>query len=322
MTLSVMLIEDGHLRNDDLPVERVSEVLGRPGMRVWVDVTQPTSAELRRLQEEFGLPTLAVEDAEEAHQRPKIDRYENCVYAVAYGAKTAGRRIDLDEIGFFLASSFIITVRHHPLRDVEEMRERIVVAPAELRRRPGFIAYIVLDHVIDGYFEVLETVEDQLTELEEALIQDRPDRGDMDAAFQLRRDMVRFRRVVAPLREVLNSLLRRDESDLGVELEEYFRDLYDHVVKVYEELDVARELLGAALEAHMSIVSNRLNTVVLKVSAWAAIIAVPTFIASLYGMNFHYMPELHWRYGYPVMAGVMIACAALLYTFFRRRRWL
>jgi len=153
-------------------------------------------------------------------------------------------------------------------------------------------------------------------------MQDRPETGDVSSSFQLRHDLVSFRRVVAPLREVLNTLLRRDETGLGPELDEYFRDLYDHVIKVYEELDVGRELLSAAFEAHLSVVSNRLNNVVLKVSAWAAIIAVPTFIASVYGMNFARMPELHWAFGYPAVVVAMAACAGALYALFRRRGWL
>jgi magnesium transporter len=322
MTLLTTIIRDGSLQSIELPFDEISDVLQRGDTLVWVDVTRPSAVELLQLQEEFDLPPLAVEDAVEAHQRPKIHRYERSLFAVAYGASMSLGGIHLSEVGMFVAPLFVITVRHDPILDIEPVRRRLETAPRDLQQRAAFIAYAMLDHLVDGYFDVLEEVEDRLADLEESLMQDRPEAGDLSATFQLRRDIVSFRRVVAPLREVLNTLLRRDETGLGPELDEYFRDLYDHVIKVYEELDVGRELLSAALEAYMSVVSNRLNNVVLKVSAWAAIIAVPTFIASVYGMNFRHMPELRWGFGYPTAILAMLACAGVLYALFKRRGWL
>lgn len=323
MTLTTHVFRERRCRQEPLPFHQISDVLATGTDLVWVDVVTPTEDEIGQLAEEFSLPPLAVEDALEAHQRPKIDRYSNCLFAVAYGASIVGGRLQLSEVGLFAAPSFAITLRHQPALNIDRVVERLRSCPEELAEGGAFITYAVIDHVVDGYFEALEYLQDEIVETEERLLgPSSSGDADLPAVFQLRRDIVHFRRVVAPLREVLNTLLRRDESVLGAALDDHFRDLSDHVIKVYEELDMGRELLAAAVEGHMSVVSNRLNNVVLKVSAWAAIIAVPTFIASVYGMNFHRMPELHWSFGYPFAGALMIFVGVLLYSLFHRRNWL
>ena len=322
MTLTTVLFHDGRCRPEPLPFEQISDVLAAGSDLVWVDVVLPTEEEIQQLAEEFSLPPLAVEDALEAHQRPKIDRYQNCLFAVAYGAAIVDGGLQLSEVGLFAAPHFAITVRHQPALNIDRVGERLQACPKELSEGGGFVMYVVFDHIVDGYFEALEYLQDRIVETEERLLTTTSGDGDLPAVFRLRHDIVRFRRAVAPLREVLNTLLRRDETVLDPALDEHFRDLSDHVIKVYEELDMGRELLATAVEGHMSVVSNRLNNVVLKVSAWAAIIAVPTFIASVYGMNFRHMPELHWTLGYPFAGGLMLAVGGLLYALFHRRDWL
>jgi magnesium transporter len=324
MTLSNVLFRQGALSEEPVPFEQISELLKDPQNFVWVDVVAPTAEEMAALEEEFSLHPLAVEDAVNAHQRPSVERYESSVFAVVYGASVAGDRVVLHELGTFVAPNFLITVRHEPAYDITRFRQRLRRDTEEMRTGGGaFAAYALLDEVVDGYFGVTGHLQDRIEEMEETLVWgDLGDREDLSAAYRVRRDVIYFRRVVAPMREVLNAIVRRDEELFDHQLDEYFRDLYDHVVRVYEELDTDRDLIGAAMENHLSVVSNRLNRVVLRVSAWAAIIAVPTFIASNYGMNFHHMPELSWGFGYGFALILMFGTGSVLYFLFRKNKWL
>jgi len=323
MTLTATLFRGGRLQPHAVALADCARLLREPDVFLWVDAVRPTPAEIAGLQEEFGLHPLAIEDALNAHQRPKIDRYDTYAFVVAYGAAVAENHVQLHELGLFLAKNYVITIRHDPVHDIAELRVRLERAAAELGQGGALFAYVILDHLVDGYFEVVAFLQDRIQQIEEQLVwRSGTESAGFPLAYAVRRDVVYFRRVVAPLREVLNAIVRRDEDLFGHELDEYFRDLYDHIIRVHEELDTARELLAAALEDHLSVVSNRLNEVVLKVSAWAAIIALPTVIASIYGMNFDHMPELHWLFGYPFALALMVGSASALYVAFKRRKWL
>jgi magnesium transporter len=324
MALSTTRFHQGSCTEGSVPFAEISELLKDPLNLVWVDAVTPTPEEITALEEEFGLHPLAVEDALNAHQRPKVDRYDGFVFIVAYGATVENESVQQHEVGMFVAPNYVITVRHEPPLDVANLRDRLLRATADLRDSGGaFLAYVVLDEVVDGYFTVIAHLQDRLEDIEETLVWgDKHTPENLSAAYQVRRDVIYLRRVVAPLREVFNALVRRDEVLFDHHLDEYFRDLYDHVTRIYEELDTDRDLLAAALEDHLSVVSNQLNRVVLKVSAWAAIIALPTFIASLYGMNFHHMPELSWQFGYGYALLLMLATGSLLYALFKKSGWL
>jgi magnesium transporter len=236
---------------------------------------------------------------------------------------TVGGRLECRELTVFAAPDFAITVRHTPGDDLAGLRARLDMTPAELDSlEGGFFAYALVDQVVDGYFLAVDDLEDRIESLEEALVYGGDGGPGLESAFAARRDVIYFRRAVSPLREVLNVLLRRDETIVRPQLDTYVRDLYDHVVRVAEDLDTFHDLISASLEAHLSVVSNRMNEVVLKVSAWAAIIALPTVIASIYGMNFVRMPELRWHLGYPYALSLMAASAIGLFAYFKHRRWL
>jgi magnesium transporter len=309
--------------DESVPLDGLAELARQPDVFVWVDLPHPHEDVLNQLATEFGLHPLAVEDALHAHQRPKIERYEGFFTLVIYAAATVAGRLELHELTVFVAPDFAITVRHTSGDDLAELRKRLEMTPDELDTlEGGFFAYVLVDDVVDDYFIAVDELEDRIEALEEALVYG-PDGGPgLETAFAARRDVIYFRRAVSPLREVLNVMLRRDETIVRVDLDTYVRDLYDHVVRVSEDLDTFHDLISAALEAHLSVVSNRMNEVVLKVSAWAAIIALPTVIASIYGMNFQNMPELRWHLGYPFAVGVMAASAIGLFAYFKRRRWI
>ena len=325
MAFTTCVYRDGARSDEQLPFERVSDVLREKDVLVWLDVDGPTLEETAQLGEEFSLHPFALEDAMTPHQRPKIERYEGYVFVVAYAALPQPRRAPvMDEVSMFVAHNYIVTIRHGGGTMLDAVRERIDRTPSLARGGGSQIAYAVLDEIIDGYFPVVEGFEDRIERAEDDLIADGSGdtSGSLAEAFQIKRDLLTFRRVVAPLRDVLGRVVHIDQAVLGVDLDTEFRDLYDHVLRVYDELDTQRDLVTSILEAHLSVVSNRLNLVVLKLSSWAGIVLVPTLIAGIYGMNFDHMPELHWRLGYVYALALMGGSALVLWVRFKRAGWL
>jgi len=324
MAISVTTIDARRRPLAPLPLERVGELAAHPETLVWLDVTEPTREELTALKTTLDLPPMAVEDAMEGRQRPKVDHYDGCVVVVAYAATLtgdAGAAIAFHELELLVSHRWVVTVWQSAHGAIRHYHDAIIDAERPPALTTTGLAYAVLDEVVDSYFDVLDHLQDRIEEVDET-VWSRPDDADLSDAFALRRDLARFRRIVGPMREVLTLAARREGGVLDDSIDEQLHDLYDHVITVHEEIEMSRELLATALEGHMSVVSNRLNEVVLKVSAWAAIIAVPTVIASIYGMNFRDMPELHWGFGYPFALALMIACAVGLYLTFKRQRWL
>jgi len=325
MEPSVIVYRHGRRVDEQWTFDRAASECRDPTTFAWVDLPQADPETLARLQDAFDLHPLAIEDALQARQRPKIDQYSNFFALVAYQSEAGADHVDLREITAYVSRDYAITVRHDGDDGLADLRDRLDQAPEQLERfGGGFFAYVLLDQVVDRYFDAVDALQDRVEQLEERLIYgpQATSGGGLEPAFAARRDMILFRRAVAPLREVLNVLLRRDQEVLDIDLDAYVRDLYDHVVRVSEDLDTMHDLISAALEAHLSVISNNMNEVVLKVSAWAAIIALPTVIASIYGMNFVRMPELHWHLGYYYALGVMGGSALALYGFFKRRGWL
>jgi magnesium transporter len=325
VAFTTCVYRDGVRDDHSLPFAQISDVLKQPDTLVWVDVNSPDEREVAQLGEEFGLHRLALEDALSGHQRPKMERYEGYVFVIAYAAAIGGAgRVDMQEVAIFVSQRFVITIRHGDLFTLDAVRERLDLSPSLLQGGGAEIAYQVLDELIDGYFPVVEAYEDRIEKAEDALL--GPGSIEMQASlaatFQIKRDLLTFRRAVAPLRDVLGRVVHVDKSVLGEDLDVEFRDLYDHVLRVYDELDTQRDLLTGILEAHLSVVSNRLNEVVLKLSSWAGIVLVPTLIAGIYGMNFREMPELHWQFGYAYALSLMALSGAVLWWRFRRAGWL
>jgi magnesium transporter len=292
---------------------------------VWVAVDEPGVDDFAMLQRALGLPELAVESAREGRQRPKLDTYDDCALIVAYAAlvknHSSRRRLRLTELSLFMGRGYMMTVRSDATPQDDALRHRLTSTEGRPLRSSTALVHAALDSIVDDYFGVTEDI-DQRIEAIDRQAYEGLDNAQLARAFALRRDLVRLRRVVGPLREVLNGMVRREGGVLDDSVDEHLRDLYDHVITVYEDLEMARDLLAGDLEAHLSAVSNRMNSIVLKVSAWAAIIAVPTVIASIYGMNFKNMPELGWSIGYPGALLLMAFAAVALYLAFKRQHWL
>ena len=309
----------------DVAIAEIGDVLHEPDQFVWIGVHEPDEALLRALQQAFGLHDLAVEDALRAHQRPKLEEYGESLFVVLRTAqleRDGGCQVAFGETHVFVGPRYVLTVRHGPSLSYTEVRTRCESTPSLLRKGPGFVLYALMDFVVDRYFPIVDALEDELEGLEEAIFGGTFSEATTERIYDLKRDLVSLKRAVSPLVEVCNRLVRFDVKLIPEDARLYFRDVYDHVIRINETIDNLRELLTTALEANLSLISVRQNEVMKRLGAWGAIVAVPTLIAGVYGMNFEFMPELHWRWAYPVAGGAMVGACALLYARFKRAGWL
>ena len=270
---------------------------------VWVGLYEPTPEEFQQVQDELPLHPLAVEDALRAHQRPKLDVFEDSTFAVITTARYDDEQeiIERGEIHVFIGDGFVVSVRHGDIAPLEPVRRELERQPELLKLGPGAVLYAILDHIVDRYQEVVEGVENDIDQLEAEVF--APGRqNSAERIFRLKREVLNFGRSVSPLVELLDRIVRKQVPSVcvDVQLTEFFRDVEDHTLRVAGRVDTARELLGAALEANLAQVSVRQNEDMRAISGWAAIIAVPTLFAGIWGMNFRRMPELEWYLGYPV----------------------
>ncbi|MBD0377480.1 MAG: magnesium/cobalt transporter CorA, partial [Flavisolibacter sp.] len=258
-----------------------------------------------------------------AHQRPKVELYGNSLFVVLRTAQmNKEHRIDFGETHFFVGPNFIVSVRHGSSISYAQVRSRCENMPHLLCKGQGFVLYALMDFVVDQYFPVVHELETELERIEDSIFKEKPSRETTEKIYQLKRDLLEVKRAVSPLVDVCNRLMRFDIQFISEDTRPYFRDVYDHVVRINEMVDNTRELLNTALEANFSMISISQNDVSKKFAGWAAIIALPTMIAGFYGMNFKFMPEIEWQYGfYAVILFTIVACL-LLYYYFRRSGWL
>lgn len=289
---------------------------------VWLDVMNPGEVEAAYLRDELGLHPLAVEDCVRGRQRPKLDRYPGYFFLVIYAAaiNPERKRMALKELHLFIGDRFIITVHDDPIEEIDEIAARWRAAPDRLTD-VGAIAHLLLDTVVDDYFPVLEHFSDR-TEALESEVFAGSEAEEVSRILLLRHELVMFRKVVAPQREVISTLLRRDLPFLKPHLVPYFQDIHDHTIRVTEEIDSIRELVSVLLDAQMSFSTRQLNQTVRMMTAWSIILMSMTLIAGVYGMNFVAMPELSWKWGYAFALALMGTVGLLLVGYFRRRRWL
>jgi magnesium transporter len=306
----------------NVEIDDISEVLKFPGQFVWIGVHEPDAELLRKLQEEFGLHDLAVEDALGAHQRPKLEEYGDSLFVVLRTAHMEGGEVAFGETHVFLGPRYVVSIRHGASLPYTEVRARCERAPQLLGKGPGFVLYALMDFIVDHYFPIADAIEEAMESLEETIFAGAVGRETLEQIYRLKRDLVAVKRAVAPLMEVCNRLERFDLELIQSDTKLYFRDVYDHVIRINETVDTMRELLTSALEAHLTLVSIGQNDVTKKLAAWAAILAVPTMIAGVYGMNFQFMPELRWHYGYALVMGAMFGICGILYAQFKRVGWL
>ncbi len=293
-----------------------------PDEFVWIGLLEPDEAELRTLQSRFGLHPLAVEDALSAHQLPKAETYGAELFVVARTAQIHDEVIQYGETHIFLGAGHIITVRHGSPRAHVDLRAHLEATPALLKHGPDYVLHAILDFVVDGYTPIVDQAEEAVLAMEQRALDAFLSRAEIRALFQLRRELLRFERILGPMEEVASRLERLEFPCIDPEVRPYFRDIRDHVRRVNSRVGALRETLTSVFEVSNLLEQQRQGVITRRLAAWAAILAVPTAIAGIYGMNFDYLPELHWRYGYPAVLAVIGASCAALYVGFRRSKWL
>jgi magnesium transporter len=306
----------------DVPVDDLSEVRAEQGTLVWVDLVSASAEELAKIGEEFSIHPLALEDCRHRHQRPKVDQYADHVFLVAYGTGSRKRgRVDLHEVDLVAGKEFVLTLHSGDPLDTEAIARRVRAHPELAPSGAGFLLYVILDELVDGFFPALDEIGERVERLEETIFDGQP-RSIQTAIYELRKELIAVRRVAGPMRDAMVVLLRRDLGLFTSEAQRYLQDVYDHLIRVVEQIEDYQDLTSGALEVNLSVASNRVNEVAKTLTAWAAIFAAITLITGIYGMNFRHMPELGWRFGYAWALGAMVAAAGGLWLFFRRKRWL
>lgn len=318
------LYRKGVLDAEDFPVAEVSECLAEAETMVWVDLCSPTKEQLHELADELGLHELAVEDALEPHQRPKLDHYDSHLFLSCHSVRVDAEEggLDVSEIDAFINRRWLITVRLEDGFDMEPVVRRWDRSPDLTANGVSFLVYGLLDVIVDSYFDTVEAFDDFYDEISEGIFSERPlNPAEQRNWFQMRQALVKFHRLVVPMRESISGLMRREQSAVAEALYPYYQDVYDHILRVTESTDALRELVSTIVETNLSLRDYRQNQVMKKVTSWAAIIAVPTLITGYYGMNVPY-PGSGETWG-ALLSGILIAVlSGTLYVIFRKRDWL
>lgn len=318
------LYRDGNLELEDFPVADISEHLKEDDVCVWLDFCEPTEADLAVIVEELELHPLAVEDAVHEHQRPKLDRYDSHLFLSAYVVKldTASGELSTSEVGVFITPKALVTVRKDEGVDIDAIVARWDESKELAKHGVSYLLWGLLDAIVDGHFDAVQSLDTEIEALEDLLFDERAHNDEVQRrSFELRKSLVLLRRIVLPMREVVNSMMRRDLHILDDGMTPYYQDVYDHVLRATEWTESLRDLVTTILETNLTIQGNRMNLVMKKVTSWAAIIAVPTAITGFYGQNVPY-PGFAAHWGFWVSSAVIIVMSVALYLSFRRRDWL
>jgi len=305
----------------DISLDEISDVLEQPGTFVWVGLVEPDEALLMKMQEEFGLHELAIEDAHTAHQRPKIEAYGDSLFIVAQTAQLVDGNIAFGETHLFLGPRYLLTVRHGASLSYAPARRACEQTREHLALGPSYALYAVLDFIVDNFLPIVQDFKQELQELEQEVFAEDYRRSTIKRLYDMQRELLTLKLAVAPLQDILNQLVRMHAGLVRDEVRVYFRDVYDHVSRVNDAIGSMREMLGAAMNVNLSLISVRQNEVVKRLAGWAALLAAPTLLASWYGMNFHDMPELANRYAYPVIITITVGVCVTLYVALKRAKW-
>jgi magnesium transporter len=323
MIVDCALYEQGRRHDGDLSLEEASRACLRDGAFVWLGLYEPTSDELDSVRREFDLHELAVEDAVNAHQRPKLEVYDDTLFVVLKPARYVDSEevVETGEIHVFVSTSFVVAVRHGEASSLRDARKRLEHRRDLLEAGPGAVLYAIVDKVVDDYEPVVEGLATDIQQIEaQVFSSDRTNPA--ERIYKMEREVLEFSRAVIPLTSAVDRLARGHFDLVDDRLHEYFRDVHDHLLREGQRINGFRDLLSSALQANLTQVAVRQNEDMRRITAWVAILAVPTAVAAIYGMNFKHMPELRWTYGYPVVLGVTLLICIALYMRLRRAGWL
>ncbi len=322
MLINCIVYQDGRKIAEIAP-EEIHDYLRRPNAFVWVAVHDPAAPELQQLQKEFALHPLAVEDAQRGHQRPKIDEYGDALFAVLHMIEPVNGEFHVGEVAIFAGPNYVLSIRSHAEKGFQEVRARCEHEPELLRQGSGYVLYALMDAVVDRYFPLLDRLEDELDAVEQHLFApEGSPRANIEALYELKQRLMIMKHAVAPLLEGVAALTGGRVPSLCAGMREYFRDVADHLQRLNQTADSIRETIATAISVNLSMITLQESETMKRLAAYAALVAVPTMIAGIYGMNFQHMPELSWRYGYQVALLVMAALDGYLFYRLRKARWL
>lgn len=321
MVMACVGYEEGR-RVRELDVFACSAFVDRPGRFAWIGLLEPSEEILRSLQRQFGLHELAIEDALKAHQRPKVDIFGDSLFMVLRTARQAERGIIFGETHIFAGKGYVISVRHGDTLSYQDVRGRCEASPQLLANGEDYVLYAIMDFVVDNYLPVVEAIERQADSIDDAVQSPIVGPRTIRRIAELRRELLRLRRATAPMLDVCNRLQRFAVPFIDENIRPYYRDVRDHVIRINESIDILREGLSDAFETHLLLAANRQGDVTRQLAGWAAILAVPTAIAGIYGMNFEHMPELKQPWAYPLVLLIIASICAALFLRFRRIGWI
>jgi magnesium transporter len=321
MLVNCVAYEEGR-KLADIDKRQISDYLARPGCFVWVAMKDATDGELEEMREEFDLHELAVEDARHGHQRPKIEEYGNSLFVVLNTLEVAGDEFRIGEIDIFVGRNYVLSVRQRTEQTLLGVRARAEGEPELLRHGAGYVLYALMDAVVDRYFPVLEAVELELETIEDQLFSGSSPRGNIETLYYVKQKLTTLKHVTGPLLEYTGKLYGGRVPQACVGLGEYFRDIHDHVIRLNQSIDTARDTVATAIQVNLAMITIGESEVTKRLAAYGALVAVPTMIAGIYGMNFRHMPELDWTLGYPVTIALMAAIDGWLWTRFKKSGWL
>ena len=321
MLVNCVVYQDGR-KLADIPIEQISDYVSRQDCFVWVALKDPEPEELEQMRIEFGLHELAVEDARHGHQRPKIEEYGDSLFAVLKTIEMVDGQLRIGEFDIFVGSNYLLSVRNRCQQDFTNVRARAEHEPHLLKHGSGFVLYALLDAVVDRYFPVIDELESELEEVEEHIFTRGSARSNIERLYELKRLIMEMRHAVTPLMEAVGKLFGGRVPPLCVGTQEYFRDVYDHLYRIHTTIDGIRDMIVTAMQVNLASIAIDENEVNKRLAAWAAIFAVATAFAGIWGMNFKHMPELDWEFGYPVALASMFGVCGYLYYKFRKANWL
>lgn len=321
MLLNCVVYREGKMLAE-IDASEISKYVKRPECLLWVALRDPSDTELARMQHEFGLHELAVEDAHHGHQRPKIEEYGDSLFVALHTLEKRNGVIHTGELNVFVGRNYVLSVRNRSEQEFQNVRRRSEQESELLRHGAGYVLYALMDAVVDRYFPILEDLEDELDDIERRIFAETSPRANIEALYNLKQKLMTVKHAVGPLTEAVGRLFGGRVPPAAVGLGDYFRDVYDHLIRLNQSIESQREMVTTATAVNVSLISLQEGEVTKRLAAYAALVAVPTLIGGIYGMNFQHMPELHWQFGYPLALAAMAAIDAFLFWRFRRAGWL
>ena len=321
MLVSCVAYEDGK-KLADIEKKDIGDYMRRPGCLLWVALYEADPAELAEMKAEFGLHELAVEDASHGHQRPKIEEYGDSLFAVLHTVDSIDGEINIGEVAVFVGPNYLLSVRSRTGHGFANVRARCEREPHLLRQGSGFVFYALMDSIVDRYFPVLDAVEDQLEAVEELIFSGKSARSNIESLYKLKQKLTTLKHAAGPLLDASGKLHGGRVPQVCAATQEYYRDVYDHLIRINQSIDSLRDTVTTAISVNLSLITLQENETTRRMAAYAALVAVPTMIAGVYGMNFTNMPELSWEFGYPLALAIMTVLDTVLFFRLRKAGWL